>query len=123
MANNLDMHAYIVNVYSPETGTALRTLNANRVEAAYYKTEDGFTTFKNDRHQDVYTVRNDCLVTVERADTPVDQRAGAFLELLARADNAASEVTGVITHQESLPDGSTYNAEYQVRIKARGCVG
>lgn len=122
MANNLDMHAYIVNVYSPETGTALRTLSANRVEAAYYKTEDGFTTFKNDRHQDVFTVRNDCLVTVERAEAPVDERAAAFLELLARAEKAP-EAAGVITHQEQLPDGSTYNAEYHVQIKARGSVG
>jgi hypothetical protein len=66
----LDIHTYRVTTVLPGGASPLE----KRVEAAYYKTENGFTTFKNDGHQDVYTVRDDCLITVERTDDPVDEK-------------------------------------------------
>jgi hypothetical protein len=114
------MRVFIVNVTSPN-GDPMYTLHANRIEAAYYKTEDGFTTFKDDQHADVFTVRNDCLVTVERTDAPVDERAAVFLQLLERADSAGS-AAGDIETSETLPDGREFRTGYRVTVTTQGSV-
>ncbi|WP_019059959.1 hypothetical protein [Streptomyces prunicolor] len=104
------MHVFIVN-----TG-ALPTLNAHRIEAAYYRTVAGFTTFKNSDNQAVFTVRDDHLVSVERADdaTPIaDLRA-----LLVAADRADSAVASTWVMSDVDPDGKELETVYEVTVKA-----
>ncbi|MFI5880815.1 hypothetical protein [Streptomyces sp. NPDC051554] len=108
--NKPGMHVFIV-----DTGV-LPTLNAHRIEAAYYRTESGFTTFKNSDNQAVYTVRDDHLVAVERADdaTPIaDLRA-----LLAEADGLDSSVHGTCVMRDFNPDGRERETVYEVTVKA-----
>lgn len=104
------MHAFIVN-----TGS-LPTLNANRIEAAYYRTEDGFTTFKDADNQAVFTVRDDHLVSVERVDdsTPIAD----LRRLMAEADKTDGAVHGSIAGRETDPDGRVWSTTYDIQVKA-----
>lgn len=104
------MHAFIVN-----TGS-LPTLNANRIEAAYYKTEHGFTTFKDSDNQSVFTVRDDHLVSIERADdsTPIAD----LKRLMAEADASDSAAKGSVVGRAVDPDGRVWETTYEVRVKA-----
>ena len=109
------MHTFIVN-----TGS-LPTLNAHRIEAAYYKTEDGFTTFKDADNQAVFTVRDDHLVSVERADnsTPIAD----LQRLLDEADRSDMAAEGVFLARRADPDGRIWETTYEVQAKAvRGSV-
>ncbi len=60
-----NMRTFVV-VFLPPGDT---TLTRREVQAAYYQHENDhiFTTFKNVVHEPVYTIRNDWLVSVERA--------------------------------------------------------
>ena len=104
------MHAFIVN-----TGS-LPTLNANRIEAAYYKSESGFTTFKDSDNQSVFTVRDDHLVSIERADdsTPISD----LRRLMAEADGTGAAVHGTLVGPDVDPDGRTHETVYEVQVKA-----
>lgn len=104
------MHAFIVN-----TGS-LPTLSANRIEAAYYQTENGFTTFKDVDNQAVFTVRDDHLVSVERADdsTPIAD----LRQLMAEADSTDSVVHGHFVSRDTDPDGRVHETVYEVQVKA-----
>lgn len=44
------------------------THTMHRIDAAYFQTDGGFTTFKDDENQAVFSVRNDCLISVERVE-------------------------------------------------------
>lgn len=109
MPPNLEMRVFIV-----KTG-ALPTLRASRIEAAYYKTEDGFTTFKDVDNQAVYTVRDDHLVSVERAHG-AEPLIAAFAELLtaARKDGHASGRIGMETSES--PDGVVTTTGYDITV-------
>lgn len=104
------LHAFIVN-----TGS-LPTLNANRIEAAYYRTENGFTTFKDADNQAVFTVRDDHLVSIERANeaTPIAD----LRRLLAEADRSMSAVTGEFVSHDTDPDGRVHETAYRVQVEA-----
>jgi hypothetical protein len=104
------MHAFIVN-----TG-ALPTLNANRIEAAYYRTEHGFTTFKDADNQSVFTVRDDHLVSIERANeaTPLAD----LKRLMAEADRSDKAASGEFVSHDTDPDGRIYTTTYEVQVKA-----
>jgi hypothetical protein len=47
-------------------GTQDSDVQSTDIRAAYFVAEAGFTVFKNDEHQAVFAVRDDCLLTVER---------------------------------------------------------
>lgn len=104
------MHAFIVN-----TGV-LPTLNANRIEAAYYRTEHGFTTFKDADNQAVFTVRDDHLVSIERANeaTPIAD----LRRLMADADQSMSAVSGEFVSHDTDPDGRVHETTYRVQVEA-----
>lgn len=104
------MHAFIVN-----TGS-LPTLHANRIEAAYYRTEHGFTTFKDADNQAVFTVRDDHLISIERVDdgTPIAD----LQQLMAEADKTGSAARGSIVARDTDPDGRVYATTYEVQVKA-----
>ncbi len=104
------MHAFIVN-----TGS-LPTLHANRIEAAYYKSEGGFTTFKDSDNQAVFTVRDDHLVSIERANeaTPIAD----LRRLMGEADGSATPVMGTFTIRDADPDGRVIETTYEVTVEA-----
>lgn len=104
------MHAFIVN-----TGS-LPTLNAHRIEAAYYRTEDGFTTFKDSDSQAVFTVRDDHLVSIERANeaTPIAD----LRRLMSEADRTDGVAEGSVTACATDPDGRTHTTTYKVQVRA-----
>lgn len=103
------MRVFIVN-----TG-ALPTLHANAIEAAYYKSEAGFTTFKDADNQSVFTVRDDHLVSVERAHG-AEPVIAAFRDLLREAAKNGG-ASGTITAERTTdPDGRVYSAGYHVTV-------
>jgi hypothetical protein len=87
MSPILEMRVFIVRT------SEYPTLHASRIEAAYYKSEQGFTTFKDTENQPVLTVRDDHLVSVKReyAAEPV---IAAFTEALQEADLSGSATVG-----------------------------
>lgn len=104
------MHTYIVNVGS------VPTLDAHRIEAAYYQTENGFTTFKDDSNQAVYTVRDAHLVSVERVNdrTPIAD----LRQLLDEADRSDAPVEGSFVTHHTDPDGKVFETVYRVQVTA-----
>jgi len=104
------MHTFIV-----DTGS-LPTLDAHRIEAAYYRTENGFTTFKDADNQAVYTVRDDHLVSIERVNdrTPIAD----LRRLLDEADRSDGQVEGTFTTRHTDPDGRVHETLYQVHVRA-----
>ncbi|MFF7142253.1 hypothetical protein ACFZB5_13525 [Streptomyces nodosus] len=104
-----------LRVFIVNTGN-LPTLNAHRIEAAYYGAHGDFTTFKDCDGQAVFTVRNDHLVSVERADesTPIAD----LRRLMEEADRSGSAVHGSIVGREADPDGRVYETTYEVQIEA-----
>lgn len=104
------MHTFIV-----DTGS-LPTLNAHRIEAAYYRSEHGFTTFKDADNQAVFTVRDDHLVAIERANeaTPIAD----LRRLMTEADKTDTAVRGSITRRDADPDGRIYETTYEIQIRA-----
>lgn len=62
------MRVFIATVADGERvdGTDVRAPRARRIEAAYYQDENGFTTFKDADNKQVFSARNDILLTVER---------------------------------------------------------
>src|ERR1700761_6202914 len=104
------MHVFIVDV------GPLPTLNAHRIEAAYYRHDDDFTTFKDADGQQVYTVHNSQLLSVERADdaTPISD----LRELLKTADTYPGPVSREFVTRETDPDGGVRETVYEVTVKA-----
>lgn len=107
------MRVFIVN-----TG-ALPTLHANRIEAAYYKSENGFTTFKDTDNQPVFTVRDDHLVSVERA-LGAEPVMAAFTEALQQADREGSATVGFRNGSTDEATGRTTETGYDITV---ACVG
>jgi len=105
----LETRVFIVN-----TG-ALPTLHAQRIEAAYYKTDGNFTTFKDADNQAVYTVRDDHLVSIERAHgaNPI---IAEFTELLARARRDGNATGRIGRETSETPDGGIHEFEFDVTI-------
>lgn len=109
MSPNLEIRVFIVN-----TG-ALPTLQANRIEAAYYKSEAGFTTFKDADNQAVYTVRDDHLVSVERAHG-AEPLIAAFTELLTAARKDGHAAGRIGTEISETPDGVVTETGYDITV-------
>lgn len=82
----LQTHVFVIN-----TGELL-TLHAGRIEAAYYKAENGYTTFKDADNQAVFTVRDDHLVSVELA-RGVEPVIAAFTQALQQATEQGGSAT------------------------------
>lgn len=104
-----EMRVFIVN-----TGE-VPTLHASRIEAAYYQVEDGFMTFKDDRHKAVYTVRPDHLVSIERAHGAEPLVAGLLDILGAARDNGHAEGR-IMTEVSETPDGVVTETGYDITI-------
>lgn len=68
MAIKPPMRVFIATVADGERvdGSDVRAPRAHRVDAAYYKDEGVFTTFKDSDNQQVFTARNDYLISVAR---------------------------------------------------------
>lgn len=103
------MRVFIVN-----TG-ALPTLHASRIEAAYYKTEGDFTTFKDADNQPVYTVRNDHLVSVERA-LGAEPVMAVFTEALQKATEDGSATVGFRNGDTDEVTGRTTETGYDITV-------
>ncbi|MFB7461296.1 hypothetical protein [Streptomyces sp. NPDC056188] len=104
-----------LRVFIVNTGD-LPTLNAHRIEAAYYGTDGDFTTFKDCEGQAVFTVRNDHLVSVERADdsTPIAD----LRRLMEEADRTGVAAEGEFVGRVVDPDCRTYETVYEVKVNA-----
>lgn len=114
MSPNATTRVFIVN-----TG-ALPTLKANRIEAAYYKTENGFTTFKDADNQPVFTVRDDHLVSVERA-YDAEPAIAAFQELLRQATETGRASTTIKAKRPIGRNGAFHTDDFAVTIAANDC--
>jgi hypothetical protein len=111
MSKNVKMNGYIATV---ESGPA-RTPEAHRIDAAYYKTDGGFTTFKDIAHQDVFTVRNDLLQKVSRIEGQMTILMD-LQNLLSEAQEKGS-VRGSVTALRFVdPDGNAHWDTCDVRI-------
>lgn len=125
MAIKPEMRAFIATVADGERvdGTDVRAPRAHRVDAAYYTNEDGFTTFKDASHQQVFTAHNDYLISVARvpADAVAPGRVelmkdfGDLNDLLGVADEKG-HARGQIVQAEELPDGSTHTHGYDISV-------
>lgn len=109
MSPNLEMRVFIVN-----TGT-LPTLYANRIEAAYYKSEQGFMTFKDIDNQPVFTVRDDHLVSVERA-YGAEPVIASFTEALQQANEEGSATVGFRNGSTDETSGRTIETGYDITV-------
>lgn len=120
-----EMRVFIATLAAGERvdGTDVRAPQAHRIEAAYYLSEDGFTTFKNVDHQQVFTARNDYLISVERAladaaapaRTELSKNFGDLDDLLRVADEKG-HAQGRILHAAEDPDGRTYAYGYDIHV-------
>lgn len=104
-----EMRVFIVN-----TGE-VPTLHASRIEAAYYQHEGGFTTFKDRSNQAVFTVRDDHLVSIERAHGAEPLIAGLMDILSAARDNGHAEGR-IMTEVSETPDGAVCETGYDITI-------
>lgn len=109
MSPNATMRVFIVN-----TG-ALPTLHANAIEAAYYASENGFTTFKDDAHQAVFTVRDDHLVSVERAHGAEPVMA-AFTQALQQANETGTATVGFRNGSVDETSGQSTETGYDITV-------
>lgn len=109
------MRVFIVN-----TGE-LATLHANSIEAAYYKSERGFTTFKDADNQPVFTVRDDHLVSVERAQG-AEPIMAAFTEALQQANERGSATVGFRNGSTDEASGRTIETGYDITVVCIGSV-
>lgn len=116
MPSTLKTRVFIVN-----TGADASESIAHRIEAAYYKTEDGFTTFKDIDNQAVYTVRDHHLITVERADE-AEPLIAAFTELLAEARQNGHASGRIGTEVSESPDGVVTETGLDITIRLIGGV-
>jgi len=114
MPARLETRVFIVN-----TG-ALPTLHANTIEAAYYKSENGFTTFKDVDNQPVFTVRDDHLVSVERAHG-AEPVIAAFTQALQEAQSEGSATVG-FRNGTTSPDGRETETGYDITVTRFGSV-
>jgi hypothetical protein len=103
------MRVFVVN-----TGD-LSTLAGHRIEASYYASESGFTTFKDDRHQPVFTVRDDHLVSVERA-YGAEPVMVTFMQALQQADAQGSATVGFRNGDADEISGRTVETGYDITV-------
>lgn len=92
---------------------------ATSVEAAYYAQEGDFTVFKDESHQPVYSVRNDHLISVTRADG-ADPIVAGFLDLAATARENGSAQGQIGWETSDTPGGRVYRKGYAVTIAMTG---
>ncbi|NUP47534.1 MAG: hypothetical protein HOW97_09505 [Catenulispora sp.] len=109
-----EMRVFIVN-----TGE-VPSLHAGRIEAAYYQHESGFTTFKDSSHQAVYAVRDEHLVSIERA-REAEPIVATLVQTLNDARNHGN-ATGRITETETDPDGVVTETGFDITIRCFGGV-
>jgi hypothetical protein len=109
-----ELRGYIVNVEHADAGR-MRTLCANRVDAAYFKSEGGFTTFKDSDNAAVYSVRNDCLVSIERVQDGAELLS-ALQALLREADEKGSASARLLAAREIDPNDTVYESHYDVKV-------
>lgn len=103
MSKNVKMNGYIAYVESGKD----RIGEAHRIDAAYYKSDGTFTTFKDVAHQDVFTVRNDLLQKVSRVEGEMTILAD-LQNLLCEAQERGS-VRGSVTALRFVdPDGNAH---------------
>lgn len=112
-----EMRAFIVTVADGERvdGTDVRAPRARRIDAAYYKDEGVFTTFKDADNQQVFTARNDFLMSIERV--PETPSAAGLRELLVEAEENG-HAQGRIVDKVTDPDGQVYEFGYDVQVTA-----
>jgi hypothetical protein len=115
MSPNPQMRVFIVN-----TG-ALPTLHASSIEAAYYKSEQGFTTFKDTDNQPVFTVRDDHLVSVERAHG-AEPVIAAFTQALQQANRDGTATVGFRNGSTDEASGRTVETGYDITVTRFGGV-
>lgn len=106
---SIEMRVFIV-----KTGE-VATLNANRIEAAYYVAEDGFTTFKDTAHAPVFTIRNDQLVSVERAYA-AEPIMATFTEALQQANETGSATVGFRNGTTDEASGQSIETGYDITV-------
>lgn len=99
-----------------QTGGAIKT---QRIEAAYYQSEHGLTTFKDADNQQVLTIRDDHLVSVERADE-AQPIVASLLDLVWRAQRSGGSGGHIVTSRETGPDGRTKTLSVHVEMTALG---
>lgn len=99
--------------------TVLDKLKVQRVEAAYYKSDATFTTFKDADNQQVLTIRDDHLVSVERADG-ADPIVASLLDLVWRAQRSGGSNGRIVTSRETGPDGRAKTLGVHVEMTAFG---
>jgi hypothetical protein len=91
-----------------------------KLYAAYYKSDGGFTTFKDADNQAVYSVRDDHVISIERVG--LDDHL-AELEGVLDLARRVNEATGSVRAETVLPDGSIGTEEFQVSIVLRSGYG
>lgn len=99
--------------------TVLNKLKVQRVEAAYYKSDATFTTFKDADNQQVLTIRDDHLVSVERADE-AQPIVASLLDLVGRAQRSGGSGGRIVTSSETGTDGRTKTLGVHVEMTAFG---
>lgn len=104
-----NMRVFVVN-----TGE-LPTLHANRIEASYYASEGRFTTFKDDHHQPVFSVRDDHLVSVERA-YGAEPVMAAFTQALQEADEKGFATVGFCNGSVDETSGQSTETGYDITV-------
>lgn len=91
-----------------------------KLYAAYYKSDGGFTAFKDADNQAVYSVRDDHVISIERVG--LDDHL-AELEAVLNLARRVNEATGSVRTETILPDGSIGTEEFQVNIVLRSGYG
>lgn len=111
MPGPVQTHVFVISSH----GASPTEPHAESIEAAYYGQEDNFTVFKDESHQPVFSIHNDQLISVKRADT-ADPIIAGFLDL-ASAARAKGSAHGQITWETSdTPGGRVYRTGYDVTI-------
>jgi hypothetical protein len=117
---SIPLNGYIVITETGESvDTGQRVPVSHRIDAAYYKAEGSFTTFKDADHKDVFTVRNDLLASVSRVAVEIDALTLTVQGLLDAADKHDRAV-GSHSRREELPDGRATVTDYEITVKAVG---
>lgn len=94
----------------------LQELQTRGIEAAYYASEGGFTTFKDTDHRQVFTARDDILLSVEYlpgAQPPLS----AVLELLGQS-REKGEASGriLLGGTSDYPGGPLRQPAYDITV-------
>lgn len=98
------MHVFVV-----ATGPNPEEPAVHSIEAAYYQADGIFTTFKDDKNAAVYSVRNDHLLSVERA-RDAEPVLAVFQEVLRQAVDAG-HAQGTVKAKRPIGRHGAYNMD------------